>query len=54
MPYMKIIFSEQFQKKTYNWWKQIHVFLIGKGLPNMHNHEFESNTPEQGIFVIKF
>ena len=36
-----------------NWWTQIDVFLIGKGLPDMHNHEFEQNWPEQVVLVIK-
>ena len=57
-PYLTILFSEQFKKKIIifigeSWWTQIDVFLIGKGLPDMHNHEFEQNWPEQVVLVIK-
>jgi hypothetical protein len=36
-----------------NWWTQIDFFLMGKGLPDMHNHEFEQNWSEQVVLVIK-
>ena len=53
-PYLTILFSEQFQKKIIiftgeNWWTQIHVFLIRKGLTDMQNLDFEQNRPEQEL-----
>ena len=57
-PYMTILFSEQFQKKIWictcgKRWTQIHVFLIGKGLSDMQNHNFEQHHVAQGVLTMK-
>ena len=56
IPYLTILSREQFKEKIIifigeNWWTEIDVFLIGKGLPDMHNHEFGQNWPEEVVCI---
>ena len=45
IPYLRILLSDQFQKKIRistggHWWTQIQVLLIEKGLPDQQNQGF--------------
>ena len=54
-PYLTILWSEQFQNKIWictigkRW---THVFPIGKGLPDVQNHNFEQHQVGQGVLTM--
>ena len=54
-----LIFFQNYNKIRAFWYfvkigeLKLFFIIIGKGLPDVHNHEFEQNWSEQGVLVIE-